>query len=199
MNEIKCCKVCGGQYQTIDAIGRLQCRYHPDTYPLSNFGQDVPRYSCCGQPLNPRDKGYRRELRYGCTPADHTILDREYIPEDSLQVVILPDDLPERSLVTYDAINCKYNIWRYDYVQAEYRLQYHSYSAEVDKRLKEELKQTLCMNGLDSDSEYEVSFSGNESEDGIEREDSDDDDAEIPLFVNSDNDDFEEVAKSFMF
>lgn len=179
MSEKKCCKVCNKPYVTMDSIGKLQCRYHPDTFPYSD-DYTPARYSCCGQPLNPRDKGYRRELRYGCTPADHTILDRPYIKQDGLLTAEYPSYLPPQSVITYDSYDCRYTIWRYDFIQAEYRLRYGNYSAVIDARLKAEMTEELCLHAeTDADSETEFS----ESED--ESMDDDDDVIRVPLIGSS--------------
>lgn len=179
MNEKKCCKVCNRPYITLESIGKLQCRYHPDTFPYSD-DYTVARYSCCGQPLNPRDPGYRRELRYGCTPADHTILDRPYIKQDGLQTAEYPQSLPPQSVITYDSYDCRYTIWRYDFIQAEYRLRYCNYSAAIDARLKAEMIEELCLHAeTDTDTEFTESESEDEDEgDGVIR---------VPLLGSSDS------------
>ena len=205
MTEGKRCKTCDSIYRTIDAIGKLQCRYHPDPYPSGNsfihYNDEVSRYSCCGQPVNPRDKGYKRELRYGCTPADHTIMDRSYIEGDGLQIVMKPIDMPKQTIITYNIRDCRYTIWRFDYIQANYRLQYGTYDATVDSRLKALQKNVLCMD--DEDSESDFSFSDVEEEEDSTDADNDDegsDESDIPLFVDDDDEEVDiDIDRDFEF
>ena len=158
MTELKVCRTCHTKYTTEGSIGRLECRYHPGNLSRVKFTQDndnvsgqptasdCDRYICCNQPADPFHKDFKRSLRYGCTPADHTILPRPYAEEDAARL----SAIPERSLfgnsfvVTFNSAESKYLLWRHDFVQAEYRLQYSTYSSEADKRLKQGMNELIA-------------------------------------------------------
>lgn len=141
MCETKECIVCGQEYRTIDALGKLQCRYHPGL--ITEDEEEVRRYSCCGQPLNPRAKRYNRMWKFGCTPADHTILERAYEKKDNLELLQRPENIEQYKIIEFDPLTCRYSVWRFDVTQAKYRLQYGTYSAELAARFREDLRTTL--------------------------------------------------------
>lgn len=192
MKEVKECEVCGARYKTIEAIGKLQCRYHPGTpYGILSYETGIYRYSCCGQPVDNKDPSYRKELRYGCTPADHTILDRPYQQCDGLETTEYPPESlrNSNSIVTYDKRHSRYTLWRYDRVQAEYRIHYGTYSRDVDNRLKG--YNITISNKSNGDDEYEFSCSEDDEIDDEEFDDDTDDDGEgIPLFSDAVINDF---------
>lgn len=168
MLETKICNNCNTRYRTIDSIGKLQCRYHPGSAYNDAFFDDSLRYSCCGQPLDKRDKRWRRELRYGCTPADHTILARPYEACDSLTTTEFPDAslLNSNSIVTYNQKESKYQLWRYDKTQADYRVRFHTYNKEIDVLLKGR-RRTVDAD-IDYDSDYDPEFSCSSDDDVID-------------------------------
>jgi len=198
MYEDKVCKVCRVMYKTIEALGKLQCRYHPGT----PYEDQSLRYSCCGQPLDVKDRAYRKQLRFGCTPADHTILDRPYRECDGLNTVEYPPNtlLNSNSIITYNRRASTHTLWRYDRIQAEYRIQYGTYDRDVDQRLKYDSRtEEGAALGLDIDDEENFEFSCSDDEGESQGDDTDtESDTDIPLFLDRDNDD-DTVQRNFTF
>lgn len=189
MCELKICKTCGDQYKTVETLGKLQCRYHPGW--IEEDEREVRRYHCCGQPLDARDPSYNRLLQFGCTPADHTILNRAYEAQDNLELLQRPDPEDHYRLVQFDPNNCRYSVWRYDFQQADYRLRYGTYNAVIAARFRAELQAAMeDEEEGSSDSEFALIQTDDEEEDDDETESEDEweevEHEAMPLFIDND-------------
>jgi hypothetical protein len=127
-NYLRICQHCKVMYSDRTTVGAWGCRYHPGAFNAAakgnNFG--VGRYDCCGQACDPHSRAYVVGLKAGCTRCDHTVLVRNWGPQDSVTLPIenMLDLTTYRESLHVDELRGTITIDRCDLVTTEHRIDY---------------------------------------------------------------------------